>query len=333
MDRPADFHATLTNPRPKGQIETSGKFGPWQRDDPGETPLSGSYTFSHADLSVFKGIAGMLSSKGKFAGKLDQIEADGETETPDFMVRISGHPMALHTQFHAIIDGTNGDTQLEPVYGQFLHSEVVARGGVVGQPGETGHTVSLDVVVNKGRLEDMLRLGLKGKAPMTGNISFHAKLNIPPDDVDVIDKLDLQGEFGVAGGQFTQLNVEEKVKDLSRRAEGKPDNPEAGSAVSNLHGKFTLHNAVIHFSSLTFSIEGASIQLDGSFGIHDEKLDFHGTARLEAKVSQTQTGFKSVLLKAIDPFFKKKGAGAVIPIHISGTRENPSFGLDFGGKH
>ncbi len=333
MDRPADFHAVLTNPRPKGLIEASGKFGPWQRDDPGETSLSGSYTLSHADLATFKGIAGTLSSNGKFAGKLNRMEADGETDTPDFMVRISGHPLPLHTRFHAIIDGTNGDTLLRPVYGQFLHSEVLARGGVVGNPGEQGHSISLDVVVSKGRLEDMLRLGLRGQPPMTGNMSFHAKLSIPAADVDVIDKLQLDGQFGVAGAQFTQLNVEEKVKDLSRRAEGEPGNPDAGSAVSNLHGKFSLRNAVIHFSSLTFSVEGASVQLDGSFGIHDEKLDFHGTARLEAKVSQTQTGFKSVLLKAVDPFFKKKGAGAVVPIRITGTRENPSFGLDFGRKH
>jgi hypothetical protein len=33
-------------------------------------------------------------------------------------------------------------------------------------------------------------------------------------------------------------------------------------------------------------------------------------------------------LKAVDPFFHKKNAGAVIPFHIGGTREKPDFGLD-----
>ena len=46
-----------------------------------------------------------------------------------------------------------------------------------------------------------------------------------------------------------------------------------------------------------------------------------------AKVSQTTTGWKSVLLKAVDPIFKRKNVGAEIPIHISGTPDKPSFGL------
>ena len=61
-------------------------------------------------------------------------------------------------------------------------------------------------------------------------------------------------------------------------------------------------------------------------------MDLRGTARLEAKLSETTTGFKSFLLKAVDPFFKKKNAGAVIPIKITGSQESPSFGLNIGGK-
>ncbi len=72
------------------------------------------------------------------------------------------------------------------------------------------------------------------------------------------------------------------------------------------------------------------IALNGNYGLQDQSLRFQGTATLAAKLSQTTTGFKSTLLKALDPFFKKKGstAGAVIPITISGTKDKPSFGLD-----
>ena len=31
---PASFHARLSNPEPPGEITTSGKFGPWNEDDP-----------------------------------------------------------------------------------------------------------------------------------------------------------------------------------------------------------------------------------------------------------------------------------------------------------
>jgi hypothetical protein len=89
---------------------------------------------------------------------------------------------------------------------------------------------------------------------------------------------------------------------------------------------------VVTFSKLSFAVPGASVQMDGTYGLRSAALNFRGIVRLEAKLSETTTGFKSFLLKAIDPFFKKKGAGSVIPIKIGGTRDNPSFGLDIGSK-
>ena len=44
------------------------------------------------------------------------------------------------------------------------------------------------------------------------------------------------------------------------------------------------------------------------------------------------TGWKSVLLKPVDPLFKKDGAGTEVPIKISGTKSEPHIGLDFGHK-
>jgi hypothetical protein len=38
------------------------------------------------------------------------------------------------------------------------------------------------------------------------------------------------------------------------------------------------------------------------------------------------------LLKVLDPFFKKKRAGYVMPVKITGTYEHPFFGLDLIDK-
>ena len=68
----------------------------------------------------------------------------------------------------------------------------------------------------------------------------------------------------------------------------------------------------------------------------DRALDSRRTATLGAKASEIKTGFKSFLLKALDPLFKKKGsqAGAVIPLKISGSTDKPAFGPDMlGGKN
>ena len=109
------FTATLTNPKPPGAIETRGEFGPWAAGEPGDTPLRGAYTFAHADLGVFKGIDGDLTLGGRYSGVLERIGVRGKTVTPNFTVTVAGNPVALSTAFNAIVDGTNGNTWLDPV--------------------------------------------------------------------------------------------------------------------------------------------------------------------------------------------------------------------------
>ncbi len=105
-NEPWHYDATLVNAIPKGDIHSTGTFGPWDNDSPGDSAVTGHYTFDHADLNTIKGIGGMLSSVGDFAGQLNRIVADGTTETPDFSLDTANHVMPLHTKFHAIIDGT-----------------------------------------------------------------------------------------------------------------------------------------------------------------------------------------------------------------------------------
>jgi hypothetical protein len=333
-DRPMSYRATLKNAKPPGMIETTGEFGPWQSDEPSETPVSGSYTFRDADLSVFKGISGKLYSEGNFRGELGHIEADGFTDTPDFALDISGHPVHLKNQYHAIIDGGDGDTLLQPVNGQFLNSSVQARGGVLGTQGVKGKTVALDAIISNSRLEDMLYLAMKSERPfMTGLVNVHTKIEIPPGHRDVVDKLILKGQFDVSNAKFVKLSIQQKVETLSRRAKGQTEETDLeGDVASNLKGSFQLKDGVIEFSKLSFGVPGALIELHGTYGLRSEALDFHGTARMEAKLSEMTTGFKSFLLKAIDSFFKKHETGAIIPIKITGTRRQPSFGLDIIGK-
>jgi hypothetical protein len=58
-------------------------------------------------------------------------------------------------------------------------------------------------------------------------------------------------------------------------------------------------------------------------------LHFDGTLRMKATLSEAAGGgVKSFFLKAVDPFFRKRNAGAVLPIKVRGTRSDPKFGLD-----
>jgi len=327
----ATFHATLTNGVPPGEIHTDGEFGPWAREDPATTPVKGDYKFRDADLSVFRGISGTLESDGKYDGPLNKLHVSGTTDIPDFAISIAGHKVHLSTQFDATVDGSNGDTLLHPVDAKFFNSSLQANGAVAKVESNKGKEIDLKVVLDNGRLQDLMALGVKGKPPMTGAVTLKTKFKLPSgkgENTDLVDRLILDGEFGITQGQFADLKIQEKIKSLSRHGEGKPNDEDAGSDVTKLQGRFLLRNTVLTFRDLAFAVDGAQVQLRGTYGLRSEDLDFHGKLRLDAKLSQMTTGFKSVLLKAFDPFFRKNGV-TELPIKITGKRDHPDFGLDF----
>lgn len=328
LGRSASFKTELSNAVPPGEIQTEGNFGPWDRDDPASTPVNARYVFSKADLNVFKGISGILSSTGKFEGPLNDLAVKGETDTPDFTVDVGGHPVHLKTQFEATVDGSNGDTLLHPVIAEFLHSRLICNGGILKANGGHGKEISLQVVANNARLEDLMALGVKGKSPMTGLVDLKTKFDLAPGKGEIVDRLFLDGQFGIEQGNFTELKIQEKIKSLSRRGQGKPQDEDAGSAVTALKGHFVLKDGLITFRDLNFGVTGADVDLNGTYALRSGELDFRGHLRLTAKLSQVTTGFKSVLLKPVDPFFRKDGK-TVLPIKITGTRDHPSFGLNF----
>ncbi len=331
---PMHFDATLTNPKPVGQIISSGLFGPWQADDPRDTPVSGTYSFDHADLATIKGIGGILSSTGKYKGVLEKIVVDGATDTPDFSIATSGRPVPLHTDFHAIVDGTNGDTYLQPVKARILNSWLLANGSVVRMKDPNGHRVELDVVIDKGRIEDLLRLAVRTDPPiMTGTVHLKTTLDLPPGEPDVANRLKLAGDFHISDIHFTSDKIQGKIDALSMRSQGKPQLAEDNTPDninSTLLGTFRLSNGLLSFSQLRFLLPGAQLNLVGTYSLDGNQFDFHGKALMQAKLSQMVTGWKSILLKPVDPFFSKNGAGTEIPVSITGTKSEPHFGLDFG---
>ena len=329
FDQAMPFEATVTNAVPPGEISTRGSFGPWGAEDPGQTPLDGTFVFEKADLGVFKGIAGILSAKGTFGGRLEQIEVHGETTTPEFALTSVGHPIPLHANYHTFVDGTNGDTILERIDASFLNTALVAKGGVIDEPGEPGRRVTLDVTMDKARLEDILWLAVKTeKPPMTGALQLTTKLEIPPGDKDVVEKLLLDGKFQIAATRFTDPDIQRKIEELSKRGSGKVEVKQATRVTSDFAGAFKLANGTLRIPSVAFDVPGAVVRLSGTYALPSERIDFKGTLFLDAKVSETVTGFKSVLLKMVDPLFKGPNGGSAIPIQISGQRSNPSFGLD-----
>ena len=329
------FHAALFNPEPPGEIKSEGKIGPWNEDDPGSTPVTGSYTYEHANLARFEGISGTLSSQGKFSGTIGHIDANGEADVPDFRVSGSSHTVHLISQFQAFVDGTNGDTDLQKVDAHFQRTTVTAKGKVAGHAGEHGKTANLELAVTGGRIEDLLSLVTDEKRPsMTGNISLRAKVQLPPGPAGFLRKLDLAGTCGIGSGHFENPALQQPVNSLTESARGENkehqvEDPE--TVLSQLSGQVSVRNGVATLSNISFSAPGTRAQLQGTYNLLDQKVDLHGILHTAGTLSDTTSGFKALILKAVGPFLKQKSV-TVVPFSITGTSSNPASALDFTAK-
>ena len=322
------YTASLTNAVPPGEILTKGHFGPWAETEPGDSPLDGEYDFDKADLGVFKSIAGILHSKGSFQGTLDSLDVSGEATIPDFRLKRAGNALKLFTRFQVLVDGTNGDTILKPVVGTLGTTTFTTSGAIIKNDSANKRNISLDVDMPNGNLRDVLLLAMKGPPFMEGRLNLKTRIDIPPLDEKVREKLMLDGMFEITQGRFLKSAIQDQIDSLSRRSQGQPKNESIDEVVSHMGGKFVLDDEIIHFDPVSFAVPGSGIDLSGSVDLDKDILDFQGTLKMQAKVSQTMTGWKHWLLKPVDPFFSKQGFGTLLNIQVQGSVENPKFGMN-----
>lgn len=338
---PLSYRIRVHNPEPPGEVSADGKFGVWNQNDPGTTPIEGEYKFVQADLSVYEGISGMLSSAGNFAGKLSHIDISGETETPDFEVETGRHPVIQTTKFNAYVDATKGDTFLNRVDADFWKTHLVAQGSIAKSSDGKGKTALIDFRSGKARIEDILRLFVKkDRAPMSGNVILQAHAEIPPGSERFLKKVKLRGTFGISEGLFSE-HTQQGVDKLSAGARGDKeadkgdkgkdeDDPE--TVLSDLKGQVNLIGGTARFADLSFAVPGAVANMHGTYDLISHKIDLRGQLKVDTKISNTSSGTKAFLLRVMEPFFKKRHRGEIVPVRISGTYEHPTFGLDLNDK-
>ncbi len=292
--------------------------------------MNGKYTFSNADLSVFKGIRGTLASTGDYRGQLNRIDVHGVTDVPAFSLTTGGRALPLHTEFDATVDGTNGDTALHPVRALLGYSAFEVSGAIERHALDKHKEIDLEARAKGTAIEDFLRLAMSGAAPIKGRIGFDTKVRIPPGETPVIERMQLAGMFTLGGVTFTSAQVQQKIASLSHHAEGQPKDTDTTGVLAQFAGRFSLRDGVLALPQLNFEVPGASVILDGRYKLQSGDIDFRGTAKLDATISQMTTGVRHVLLKPFDPLFRRDGAGTVLPIAITGTRGSPSFHLEIG---
>ena len=143
----------------------------------------------------------------------------------------------------------------------------------------------------------------------------------------------MKGDFTLKQIHFTNPDLQDKVDMLSLRAEGRPKEakPGAEDVDSHMTGTFQMADGKLNLQALNYEMPGATVSMTGVYTLDGRTFDFTGKVRTKAKLSQmVASRWKSWMLKVADPFFHKNGAGAEIPMKVTGTNTAPKFGLDIG---
>ncbi len=242
----------------------------------------------------------------------------------------------MDAQYQATIDGTTGNVSLNRVTTQFDRTTLLFNGSVAGSKTENGKTVSVDVSSNRARIEDLLDLFISSsRPPMTGNISLHGHIELPPGAAPFVERLKVEGGFGIGASKFTDKQTERELARLSVSAvkgdkEEDRENPQ--TVLSDVTGQVNASDGIAHLLHVSFKMPGAQASLDGTYTLTDYRTNLYGVLVTTGNVSDATTGVKSVLVKVITPFFKKRHHAKVVPFKITGPYGKTSISLNPGSK-
>jgi len=341
--RTLSYFVNMGNARPRGHIISQGSFGPIDPRNLGATPLSGHFTFENVDLHDIGDIGGTLSSQGNFHGNLAQIQAEASTVTPDFSVG-RGQPTPETTSARCTINGLSGDVLLDAIDVKFGSTAIFMKGGVVGSP----KVIDVDIDVSAGRAQDILRPFLHADSPIAGTVRLKSHAHVDPagHGVHFLDRLHVEGSFDVPAEHLTNPRTERELSAFSERAQkgqpfkaepvtgsppGDAAQPDKADVISSLKGIARIEKGSITTRHIEFNIPGSSVDLHGTFNLRDGSVRLVGDLKMQSDVSHAATGFKSILLKPLIPFFKKRKAGAVIPIAVTGKPGSYKVSQDLVG--
>lgn len=303
-----------------GHIRALGHFGPLVGKQLAQTAASGDFTYDDVVLDGISDLHGTFRMTGSFRGTLGALEARAQHEVKDFSVN-QGHRIQIAGSATGAVDALNGDILLHAVDVHTAATEVHAEGRLVGGPKVT----DLEVSVAKGRAEDLLAPFMRAQPPVVGPVRLHTHVHVEGSHGGerFLDRMTMKGAFEIPEERLTKGSTERSVTAFSERAQGMPGNAAAEAAtehevISSLVGAVIVRRGVAYASRLVFTVPGASIAVNGSYSLRDHAVNMLGELRMQSDVSHATTGFKSFLLRPLAPFFRKRGAGAVVPVKVTG---------------
>jgi hypothetical protein len=321
--QPLSFFARVLIPKPQGTVLANGSIGPFRSNNYGATPLSGTYSLQNADLSKVHGISGHASASGRYTGTFSGIETFGQVAIPDFRAA-SAHRVRLDAAYRVLVNGINGDVEIQNTEVRTGENLITASGSVVGKPNK----VNLTIATKDSRIQDLLKIVEQDDPSVLGRVSFHAAVNLNNGPGKFLQRLGLQGEISLAQVSFAKPDKQHDMNAFAARvqkdppSDSKSDPAQVTAAASSLT---TFHEGTAYFPDAHVTFPGADAHLHGTFNLLDTRIHFTGKADLQRDISRAATGWKSALLKPLIPLFRHKDAGAIVSVAVTGTAKQPKI--------
>lgn len=322
------FLMRVAIPGPAGTVFASGSMGPLRTNAYGVTPVSGTYLLENADLSRVDGIFGHAAARGRYNGTVSHLDLTGEAAIPDFRAG-SGHTVRLDSKYQLMVNGTKGDITVRQAWVKSGSSVITASGSVAGTPKK----VTIMLETHDSSVADLLAMVEASRPQAQGKITFKAAVEFLYGPGKFLKKLHLEGKAALADLQFASNSTQSKVDAFSARVRSDPrpkddpkNDPAAVSAQAQSDTRFD--QGVAYFPDIRVTLPGAEARLRGTFNLLDTRIHLTGKVALQQGVSHAVTGWKSWMLKPLNPFFRHQGAGAVVPIAVTGTAKDPKVSED-----
>ncbi|HZZ37675.1 MAG TPA: AsmA-like C-terminal region-containing protein [Acidobacteriaceae bacterium] len=324
--KPLQFYLRVNIPEAPGTAVAQGRLGPFRTTSYATTPLAGTYQLLEADLSRLAGVAGHATAAGQFSGTFAQVDVQGNAAIPDFRAA-SAHQTRFDSAYRLVVNGNNGDVQIQSADVKSGASTITASGSVAGSPKK----VDVTLATTNGDVNGLLRIVEEATPTVAGKITFRAAVQYSAGPGPFLKRVHLQGKAALDGIHFVTPEEKEKMDSFSERVskdapqDAKGD-PPAVMAQAESDTKFD--NGMAYFPDIRLRMPGARAHLHGTFNLLDAKVHLTGKVALQRSLPHAETGWKAALLKPLAPFFRHRRAGAVVPIAVTGTARQPRIGED-----
>ena len=178
---------------------------------------------------------------------------------------------------------------------------------------------------------DLLKMVQRESPSVAGTVTFKASVEVGSGPAAFLQRMNLKGEISLAHIRFNKPDTQHAMDAFSYRVRKDPKGDAKGdpppvTALARSHTRFV--NGIAYFPDVHVALPGAEALLQGNLNLIDSKIHLTGKLLLQQDISHTATGWKSLMLKPLNPFFRHKGAGAVVSIAVTGTSQHPKVGQD-----